>query len=255
MLIILSPAKTLDFKSSIPELSPTQPRLHEESVRIMKKLKTFSRKSLAKLMDISTALSEENHQRIATWTWPFPVNTARPAIFAFKGDAYQGFDPLSMSIAELERANARLRILSGLHGLLRPFDQILPYRLEMGTKLQLGRNKDLYSFWGGKISELLLEDMGSARVGILVNLASAEYYKALVNIPGSTRIITPVFREFTKGQYRFVSFNAKRARGAMASWIIRNDITDPQELKGFDGYGYSYNDRMSSGDDWYFTRD
>ncbi len=221
----------------------------------MNKLAKLSRPKLADLMRISDKLATENHQRFQEWNLPFTPGNARAALFAFKGDVYTGFELDQYKARDFDYAQKHLRILSGLYGLLRPLDLIQPYRLEMSTRLKVGRNADLYAFWDTAIADALNEALKKSGPQTLVNLASNEYFAAIKAERVDGRVITPSFKDLKNGQYKFLSFFAKKARGMMADYMIRERITDPEGLKGFDREGYTYNTDLSKGDDWVFTRD
>lgn len=255
MITLISPAKTLDFESEIPEITPSNYLFQEESVRVMKKLKSLSRKKIGSLMSLSENLAETNYQRFHNWSESPEESDLRPAVFMFKGDVYLGLEPSSLSVQELNKAQTSLRILSGLYGYLKPLDNVQAYRLEMGTKIPIGRKKNLYDFWDLKIASAInkeLEEMGSS---VIVNLASNEYSKAakLKEINGT--VITPVFKDFKNGDYKVISFFAKKARGVMARWIIQNELSASDKLIEFNQDGYSYNDLLSTPTQPVFTRD
>ncbi|MEX0619613.1 MAG: peroxide stress protein YaaA [Pseudohongiellaceae bacterium] len=241
MIVVISPAKSLDYESPVPTERFSQPVFIDEAVRLTNSLKKLTPGKLSKLMHISDKLAELNYHRYANWQVPFSPANARQAIFAFTGDVYQGLDVGRLSAADLKFAQEHLRILSGLYGLLRPLDLMQPYRLEMGTGLKTRRGENLYRFWGDRLTQELnglLEERGG---GPLVNLASQEYFAAVQ--PGSIRaeIISPAFKDWSNGKYRILGFFAKKARGEMAAFIIRNRLADPAGLMDFavDGYRYS----------------
>ncbi len=255
MQIIISPAKSLDFETPIECSSQSEFRLTQEAQTIANELKNYSAIELEKLMKISSSLAELNHLRFQHWQYPFDTKAIRQAIFAFKGDVYQGFDVHSLNTNELERTQNQLRILSGLYGLLRPLDMIMPYRLEMGTSVSINGDKDLYGFWGNKITELLIADIQEGNHKALINLASNEYYKAINKKQIPVPIITPAFKDLKNGQYKIISFYAKKARGLMTRFIIQNQISNPDDLKAFDLNGYYYNNELSTELNPVFTRD
>lgn len=252
MITIISPAKTLDFSSELPKISTTEPTFVDESVQVMKKLKTLSKKKIADLMSLSKDLTELNALRYQEWEPTFSVEVARPALLTFSGEVYRGINTSELSTDQLNFAQDHLRILSGLHGLLRPLDRIRPYRLEMGISLSIGRRKNLYHFWEGKITQALNEAMRAADTDVLINLASSEYFKAVDFSKINGKVITPVFKDFKNGEYKVVMTWAKHARGVMAGYILRNGITNPEELKLFNDYNYS--EPLSSASEWVFTR-
>lgn len=240
MLIVISPAKTLDYDSLLPPHQASQPRLLEHSADLIARARELSATDIAALMNVSDNIAQLNWQRFSDWSIPFTEDNARPAIFAFKGDVYTGLDVAGWTAAELSAAQRRLRILSGLYGLLRPLDLMQAYRLEMGTRLDNVRGRNLYQFWGERISDQLCEDMRAADTDVLVNLASNEYFKAVRpgQLPGP--VIEPVFQDQKNGRYKVISFWAKKARGRMAAWMLRENVTRPQDLAQYalDGYRY-----------------
>lgn len=259
MLAILSPAKSLDFESKLATRKFSEPEFVKESTALIRRLKKLEPPALSSLMGISDKLAELNHRRYAEWRPEFPADEARPAVMAFKGDVYIGLDGPSMSERDLTWAQKHIRILSGLHGLLRPLDRIRPYRLEMGTRLDTSKGKNLYEFWGSKVTdalnEALAEQAGSSETTpVLVNLASNEYFNVLKADAIEARIINVSFREWKNDKYRFLSFFAKKARGSMARYMVDKRVKTVAALKRFDYDGYSFNDALSHGDDWVFTR-
>jgi len=254
MLAILSPAKKLDFKSDLPQKKNTQIRFPDEAAELVDQLRHFSPKELMNLMSISQNLADLNAERFHKWHWPYSDKEGRQAIYAFNGEAYNGLDADSLNSKEIDAAQQHLRILSGLYGLLRPLDLILTYRLEMGTKLENANGKDLYKFWGDKIAKQLDEDLRKDNHKALVNLASQEYFKSIDLEKISKPVITPVFKENKNGQYKVISVYAKKARGMMVRFIIKNQLTDPEALKAFDIDGYHFNNDLSNGSEMVFTR-
>ncbi|HLQ86435.1 MAG TPA: peroxide stress protein YaaA [Salinisphaeraceae bacterium] len=246
MLIVISPAKTLDYDSPLPAHEATQPRLLEHSEELVERAQQLSPDDIRQLMKVSDKIAQLNEQRFAEWTTPFTEDNARPAIFAFKGDVYTGLDSEHFSAEDLAAAQRRLRILSGLYGVLRPLDLMQPYRLEMGTRLDNARGRNLYAFWGDLISEQLAADMHTAGTDTLINLASNEYFKAVKpkQLPGP--IIEPVFQDEKNGQYKVISFWAKKARGRMAAWILQQNITRAEHLRQFTEDGYRHDPQASS---------
>lgn len=254
MLAVVSPAKKLDFSPAPADLPVSRPALMADTEELMAVARTLTRADIARLMKISPDLAELNYQRFQAFELPFSPDNAKPAALAFAGDTYVGLDAPSLTRDELIHAQDHLRILSGLYGLLRPLDLIQPYRLEMGTRLANGRGADLYAFWGGRLTEALNAAMAESG-GVLVNLASEEYFKA-VQVKGlKGRLICPVFKEVKLGQARIVGLMAKRARGMMARFIIRNRPTDPEYLKSFRDGGYIFRPELSDETRWEFTRD
>lgn len=254
MITLISPAKTLDLDSEIPTLEVSQYEFTDESIRLMKKLKSLSRKKIADLMSLSEKLSDTNYQRFQMWSAHPNSENLRPAVFMFKGEVYLGLDAMNLKKEELVFAQNNLRILSGLYGYLKPLDEIQPYRLEMGTSITVGRNKNLYQFWGNKISQNINKELVNHQDTTIVNLASNEYFKAANAKEINGEIMTPVFKDFKNGKYKVISFFAKKARGVMAKWIIENRIERAKDLIGFNENGYSYNEIMSSSNEIVFTR-
>ena len=254
MLTVISPAKTLDFESAPITKCHTQPKFLSQSQTLIDELKQLSVPGVATLMKLSDKLAGLNMARFQTWSTPFSLDNAKQAVLAFKGDVYTGLDAETMDEDGLDFAQQHLRILSGLYGVLKPLDLIQPYRLEMGTQFTNAKGKNLYQFWGGQLREEI-ENEASQSDAVLVNLASNEYFKALESKKLTTRIITPVFKDAKNGQYKIISFYAKKARGLMSRYIIDHRINDPEQLKNFDSEGYRFSVEMSEGDDWVFIRD
>lgn len=255
MLILLSPAKDLSDVPAKGLKGTTQPRFLEQSEKLVKKLKGMSAKKLGELMHLSDALSQLNQERYASWSPPFTLKNAQPAAFMFNGEAYRALDVRSLDADDLRFAQRHLRILSGLYGLLRPLDLVQPYRLEMGTKLSVGRKKDLYDLWGDTISDQLNTDVEESEAEAIINLASAEYFKAARYQSLKVNVITPVFKDLTANGYRVVMMYAKHQRGAMARYIIRHRILEPVALKRYTEDGYRYMPEESSATEWVFYRD
>lgn len=254
MLIVLSPSKRLNFKE-VPGLKEhTLPFFPDESIQIMKRLKKLSKKEIMRLMNVKEDLAEICFERIQNWEPEFSLHNAKQAVYAFVGDAYLGLDAKSFTRKDLEYAQKYLRILSGLYGVLRPMDLIRPYRLEMATKLKIDQFRSIYDFWSMKITEKINDDLKSVSNPVLVNLASHEYYKSIDREQLKVRVITPGFRDYKNGAYRIVQSYTKRARGMMASYIIRNRLKDPEQMKLFDSEGYYFNANLSNADEWIFTR-
>ncbi|MAD06503.1 MAG: peroxide stress protein YaaA [Gammaproteobacteria bacterium] len=254
MLAILSPAKTLDYETPLTISKSTQPDFNNESKELISTLRKFAPAEISSLMKISDNLAELNHRRYAEWQSAANTGNARPAIFAFKGDVYQGLDAQTLAARDVNFAQKHLRVLSGLHGLLRPLDLIQPYRLEMGTRLTTRRGSNLYQFWGDKITDSINEALAQQTSKVLVNLASNEYYQVIQPERIEGRILTINFKELRDGKYRFVSFSAKKARGLMARYMIDNRIIRPNQLRQFDVDNYTFNEALSSDDEWIFTR-
>ena len=254
MLIVISPAKKLDFDNAAPVTDHTQPEMLDDARELVDRARELSAAELGKLMKISDKLAELNHERFREWHTPFTEQNAKQALFAFKGDVYAGMQAETLSESEAAFAQDHLRILSGLYGVLRPLDLMQPYRLEMGTKLSNPRGKDLYAFWGQRITDKLNEALRTQGDDVLINLASNEYFKSVNTEKLDGRIITPNFKEWRDGKLKIVSFSAKKARGLMTRYIIENRIGDPEKIKAFDLEGYSFDPEQSDGANWIFTR-
>lgn len=254
MITILSPAKRLDFKEKKNDLPYTVPSNLDISEKIINKLRSLSPSKLSKLMNISDKLTKENYERYLKWSPDFTIDNAKQALLAFRGDVYFGLQADKFSREDLDFAQDHVRILSGLHGILRPMDLIQPYRLEMATKITLGKTNDLYEQWGNIITEHLSNTLAGHEHKVIVNLASNEYFSSIDKDQLKARIIQPDFREFKDGKYKFVHIFGKRARGMMTRFIIKNKINHPDKMKLFDLDGYEYNDRLSEKDKWVFTR-
>jgi cytoplasmic iron level regulating protein YaaA (DUF328/UPF0246 family) len=254
MLIVLSPAKTLDFDTPAPLQHYTQPAFLEQSQQLNQVLRGYDAAALGKLMGISEELARLNERRNHSWTLPFDPGTAKQALFAFRGDVYTGLEADSFSAADLDWAQQHLRILSGLYGLLRPLDLMQPYRLEMGTRLPNPVGKDLYAFWGASLTEALNAALAAQGDGLLVNLASEEYFSAVKPALLQGRIVTPVFKDWKNGRYKIISFYAKKARGRMAAWIIRERLQDAAGLCNFAEDGYCFDAALSSENELVFCR-
>ncbi|TLX74045.1 peroxide stress protein YaaA [Labilibacter sediminis] len=256
MQIIISPAKSLDFDRSVGQhISSSSYRFIKEPQKIVSKLKTLTPDKIATLMKVSTKLADLNYNRFQTWEYPFDDKLGKQALFAFTGDVYTGIDAYSLSDEDVKSCQNTLSILSGLYGLLRPLDLILPYRLEMGTALSFSNHKNLYSFWGNKITKLLNEDIAKNNHKALINLASNEYFKSIQAKDIKVPIITPAFKDLKNGEYKMISFYAKKARGLMTRFIIQNNIKNPEEIKAFDLDGYYFNSHLSTELKPVFTRD
>jgi cytoplasmic iron level regulating protein YaaA (DUF328/UPF0246 family) len=255
MLILISPAKTLDFETPALTRTATQPALLEQSQLLIDGLQKMTPDGIAALMNISENLGNLNFERYMDWHTPFTKDNAKQALLAFKGDVYTGLEAESFSADDYKFAQQHLRILSGLYGVLRPLDLMQPYRLEMGTKFQNSRGKDLYQFWGDSITEQLNKQLKSLKTDTLLNLASNEYFKAVNKKLLNAEIISPAFKDLKNGKYKIISFYAKKARGLMSAWVIQKGITDPKQLKKFKAAGYRYNPDMSAPNVPTFTRD
>ena len=254
MLTVISPAKTLDFVTPSTSNNHTNPDFLDHSSELVEILKKHPPTKLRKLMKISDKLAELNAQRFDEWSLPFTQENAKQAILAFRGDVYLGLEAENLNSRDLNFAQKHVRILSGLYGLLRPLDLIQPYRLEMGAKLKNRAGSDLYQFWGDQLSTCIETELASHRSRVLINLASLEYFKSLRANNLSASIINPVFKDYSHGRYRVLSFFAKKARGLMANYIIRNRINKADDLKSFDTDGYKYNKTLSNDKQWVFSR-
>jgi uncharacterized protein len=252
MLIVISPAKSFSKEVNAPSLDYTQPEHLENSEKLMGKLRGLSKKKLAGLMNLSNDLAVMNMERHENWQPPFAVDNADPAIFAFNGEVYRGLDTGSLSNDDLLYAQDHLRILSGLYGALKPLDLIQPYRLEMGAKLKYRRKNNLYQFWGDEITDELNKVL--AQEEILVNLASNEYFKSVNVKKLQGQIITPLFKDFSNGEYKSLMTYAKKARGMMSRYIIQERIEDPELLKSFNVAGYCFSPERSDDSTYTFIR-
>ncbi|MFY0630136.1 MAG: peroxide stress protein YaaA [Flavobacteriaceae bacterium] len=252
MKIIISPAKSLDFENKATTNTHTQPSFLDQSEKLNKKLKTVSRKKLGEFMSISPALADLNYTRNQEWQPPFNLDNAKQAVFAFTGEVYRGLDVTTLPEDKLSLLQDRLRILSGLYGLLKPLDLIQPYRLEMGKRLKVGRKENLYKFWGDTLANSLNDEMQDD--DLFINLASAEYFKAVPQKALKVPMITPVFKELKNGQYKVVMTFAKKARGFMVRYILDHNVNTLEELKGFNTEGYGFSEALSSETELVFTR-
>jgi len=239
MKIVISPAKSLDYEKPLPVSTFSQPQFLEEAALLNAKLEKKSKKAIGALMHISDALAALNYQRYKEFEIPFTVNNARPAVYAFNGDVYQGLDVYSFSPDHVSKLQDSLRILSGMYGVLRPLDLMQPYRLEMGTDLTIQRKKNLYQFWGSKVTDAINKELDGEE--LFVNLASQEYFKVIQPKNINAPVVSPVFKDFKNGKLKIISFFAKKARGSMVRYLIDSDAKTLNDIKGFnyDGYGYS----------------
>lgn len=253
MLTVISPAKTLDFDTPPTTQEHSQPRFLSQSQELIDTLRQMSTADIASLMKLSDKLAGLNVARYETWQTPFNLDNAKQAVLAFQGDVYTGLDAETLNEKQLTFAQKHLRILSGLYGVLKPLDLIQPYRLEMGTKLDNAKGKDLYAFWGSDIRQSLQAE-DAMQDEVLINLASNEYFKAVEAKKLKARIITPVFKDWKNGQYKMISFYAKKARGMMSRYIIKHELQDPDRIKDFDTDGYRFSADMSKKDEWVFIR-
>lgn len=255
MLIVVSPAKTLDYESPLATQKFTQPELVEYSKQLIDVCRQLTPADIASLMKVSDKIASLNVARFEQWSEEFTTENARQAILAFKGDVYTGLDAQTLSDADFEYAQKHLRMLSGLYGLLKPLDLMQPYRLEMGTKLANEQGSNLYQFWGSIITEKLNAAIEAQGDNVLINLASNEYFKAVKPKLLDAQIITPVFKDCKNGQYKVISFYAKKARGMMARYIIENRIDSVADLTQFDSAGYYFVEEESSPTELVFKRE
>ncbi|OUS13421.1 hypothetical protein A9Q93_09250 [Nonlabens dokdonensis] len=239
MKILLSPAKSLDYKTKLPTSRGTQPLFAEDAIKINAKLERMSKKEVAALMSISDKLADLNYQRYKEFEENFTKENARPAIYAFAGDVYTGFDAYSLDTDHLDYAQQALRILSGMYGYLRPLDLLQPYRLEMGTSLPIERNKNLYEYWKDKVTPSLNKELEEKE--LLVNLASNEYFKVIDKKNLKGELVSPIFKDYKNGKLKVISFFAKKARGTMARYLVENEINSLDGIKNFaqDDYKFS----------------
>ena len=254
MLITISPAKRLDLSEQSLTKSYSRPAMLKDSRLLIERLRELSPQDLSKLMGISPRLADENHRRYTAWRTPFTPANAKQAVLMFQGDVYQGLDAASYTQDDFDFAQDHLRILSGLYGVLRPLDLIQPYRLEMGSRLTTARGRNLYEFWGDKITRKINAALDAQGDRILVNLASNEYSKSVLAERVKGRILTPIFKEKKNGGFKVLGMFAKKARGLMSSYIIKNRLADLEDIKNFDLDGYRFNARLSSDGEWVFTR-
>ena len=254
MLFLLSPAKSLDYESPLPAIQPSEPQFVPQSAELMATLKKKTPKQIAALMDLSEALAQLNADRYKAWSPQFSQANARPAVLAFNGDVYEGLDAKSLKAKDLKWAQDHVAILSGLYGVLRPLDLMQPYRLEMGTALKHGKANNLYQFWGAQIAQHLNAQLAQQKNPIIVNLASQEYFKAVDRKVLQAQVLECVFQDFKNGQYKIISFFAKRARGLMARYAIQHQVKTPQDLQGFNAEGYAFAPDISRADRLVFRR-
>lgn len=252
MKLVLSPAKSLDFETKLPTAKSTEGQFLSEAERINKVLKKKSARSLSKLMDISKDLSELNYQRNQDWQLPFTNDNARPAIYTFNGDVYRGLDVYSLDVKKLDKLQDTVRILSGLYGVLKPLDLMQAYRLEMGTKLPVGKNKNLYEFWKKKVTKALNEELEDNE--LFLNLASNEYFKAIDTKTLKVPVINIDFKELKNGDYKTIGIYAKLARGLMARYIIDTNARTLDDIKGFNLENYRFHGQLSKENSLVFTR-
>lgn len=254
MLIFLSPAKSLDYKTPPHVATYTQPAFLDRSQALIEQLRALSPADIANLMDLSDPLALLNYNRYADWSLPFTPDNAKQAVLAFDGDVYDGLAAKTLSAADLDFAQQHVRILSGLYGILKPLDLMQPYRLEMGTKFKNRAGKDLYAFWGETLLEAINAELDAMPQPAAVNLASEEYFKAAIGRKFKGRLIQPVFEDWKNGRYKIISFFAKRARGLMTRYVVLNRLTDPEGLKAFASDGYAFAPEASDATSWVFRR-
>jgi len=252
MKIVISPAKSLNYESTLPFSTYSEPLFLSKSATIQKTLKKKKPKQLMELMDISEKLADLNWQRNQEWNIPFTIENARPAVYAFDGEVYNGLDVYSLSAEKVIVLQEKLRILSGLYGLLKPLDLMQPYRLEMGTSLGIGTKKNLYEFWKKTITDTLNKELSKGE--LFINLASNEYFSAIDTKTLKVPIITPEFKDYKDGKLKMISFFAKKARGLMVRYIIDSNAETIEDLKGFDYEGYVFDANLSKGNTLVFTR-
>ena len=254
MLIVISPAKTLDFETAPITKVHTQPEFLKESRQLVSQLKELTPAEVSSLMKISDKLGVLNFLRFNEWKTPFTLNNAKQALLAFKGDVYTGINADSFNSRDLKFAQKHLRILSGLYGVLKPLDLIQAYRLEMGSKFKNRKGKDLYEFWESKLTDQINQDLKASKNKYLINLASNEYFKSLQADAINAEIIVPVFKDYKNGKYKIISFYAKKARGLMSAYIIKNRLKNPEDIKVFDVDGYKFCKSASNSTNWVFQR-
>lgn len=252
MKLVLSPAKSLDFESQLPTDKFTQPQFLQASERLNKVLRKKSARSLSKLMSISDALGQLNYERNQSWELPFSTDNARPAIYAFSGDVYRALDAYTIPKEKIDVLQDKVRILSGLYGVLKPTDLIQPYRLEMGTKLPVGKYKNLYQFWKKAIVKALNDELQEGE--LFLNLASNEYFKAIDTKNLKVPVVTATFKDFKNGEYKSIMTYAKLARGYMTRYIVDTNANTIDDIKGFNYEGYNYSEPMSTETELVFIR-
>ena len=254
MLSVISPAKTLDFDTAPVTARHSKPVFLKDSRELVGELRELAPHQLSSLMSISDKLGELNYDRYQQWRPPFTPKNAKQALLAFRGDVYTGLDADHFDDADFAFAQDHLRILSGLYGLLRPLDLIQPYRLEMGTRFANARGANLYEFWGDRITDVLAQAIAESGSDVLVNLASNEYFRAVRPGRLEAQVVTPVFKDYKGGKFKVVSFYAKKARGLMAAWLIRQRADQPAAIRDFAEAGYRYDKKLSNASEWVFTR-
>ncbi len=254
MLIVISPAKTLDYDTPPVTEQYSQPDYLEHSQQLINRARRYSALDIADVMSVSAKIAELNFERFEQWHAPFTPDNAKQALLAFKGDVYTGLDAESFSEADFQFAQKHLRILSGLYGLLRPLDLMQPYRMEMGRKIDTDRGKNLYEFWGDIITSGINKQLKQSGSSYLINLASNEYFKSVKPKLVEGEIITPEFKDWKNGAYKMMGVYAKKARGQLSRFIIQNQLDEVEGIKAFNVDGYVFNEEMSKGNTWVFTR-
>lgn len=254
MFFVLSPAKNLNETDAAPIAEHTQPALLDQAEQLLPVLRSLAPQDIAELMSVSDKIARLNAERFAAWHTPFTPDNAKQAVFMFNGDVYEGLDAAGLTAEQLRWLQEHAGLLSGLYGLLRPLDLMQPYRLEMGTKLANPRGKDLYAFWGDRITEALNQRLAETGTDVLINLASQEYFKSVRPQALKARIITPVFQDEKNGRYKVISFYAKRARGLMLRYAAEHALSQPEALQDFDSEGYAFCPAASSEQEWVFRR-
>jgi len=254
MLILISPSKTIDFEVSKKAVNPSQPEFLDEAQKLVEIMRKFSPSQLQDLMRINPKLADLNAKRFMDWQLPFTEENARQALLVFKGEVFTGLNAGTLNTEDLLFSQHHLRILSGLYGVLRPLDLIQAYRLEIGTKLKTKQGKDLYQYWGNKITDSINKALKDSGQNVIINLASNEYFNSIDKKKLNAEIYTPAFKDYKNGKYKFLTVYGKRARGMMARFIIKNRINEVEQLKLFEDDGYYYNDNLSDGLEWVFTR-
>lgn len=255
MLIVISPAKTLDYETPATTRQATQPAFLSRASELVEDARRLTPGDIQSLMGVSESIANLNHERFMNWHPEFTPQNAKQALLAFKGDVYTGLAAETLDAKGLKFAQKHLRILSGLYGLLRPLDLMQPYRLEMGLRFNNRVGKNLYEFWGNDISDAVQADLKKSGSPLLINLASNEYFKSVNAKTLDAEIITPVFKDLKQGKYKMISFFAKKARGLMARFIIDHQLNDPEGLKEFDAEGYYFSKTLSTASELVFLRD
>jgi len=254
MIIVISPAKTVDFETPPQTSKYTTPDFLKESSKLVREMRHYNRADIKKLMHVSDKIADLNIERFKKFKTPFTPKNAKQAVLAFKGDVYTGLNIDDFKAKDLDFAQKHLRILSGLYGLLRPLDLMQAYRLEMGLKLPIKNTKNLYEFWDNQVTEKLNEEFKKQKENTLINLASNEYFKVIQKKNLNGTIITPAFKEAKDGGYKMIGIYAKKARGLMSSYILKNRIKNPEDIKAFNMDGYKFNKKLSTDTNWTFTR-